>query len=404
MTTARNLEPVIVVGTGAAGLATVTGLRGTGFQGRLSWIGAEATLPYDRPPLSKEVLTGARSPDQIRLCTWDTVGELDVDLRLGTTVTGVDASGRKIMLSDGNLLPFGSLVAATGVTPRTLPGSEAVAGVHTVRTLDDTMALRAELGPGRRLVVIGGGFLGTEVAAAARALGTDVVLLDPGAVPLCAAIGADVGTMVADLHREHGVQVRTGPGAAVVRVRAPGGTLDGVTLADGTTIAADVALAAIGSVPVTGWLAETGVDCAGGLLCDEFCETAVPGVYAAGDVSSWYHIGFGTQVRLEHRANAAEQGLYVARRILGHTVEPFMPVPYFWSDQYDLKIQAYGLLRGHDEVRVVDGAIADREFVALYRRGSRLAGVLGVRRGRQLRQWRAKVAAGVAWSDVPGTA
>jgi NADPH-dependent 2,4-dienoyl-CoA reductase/sulfur reductase-like enzyme len=308
------------------------------------------------------------------------------------------------MLSDGNLLPFGSLVAATGVTPRTLPGSEAAAGVHTVRTLDDTMALRAELGPGRRLAVIGSGFLGTEVAAAARGLGSDVVLLDPGAVPLCAAIGADVGTMVADLHREHGVQVRTGPGAAVVRVRASGGTFDGVTLADGSTIAADVALVAIGSVPVTGWLAETGVDCAGGLLCDEFCETAVPGVYAVGDVSNWYHIGFGTQVRLEHRANAAEQGLYVARRILGHTMEPFTPVPYFWSDQYDLKIQAYGLLRGHDEVRVVDGAIADREFVALYRRGRRLAGVLGVRRVRALRQWRTQVAAGVAWSDALGAA
>jgi NADPH-dependent 2,4-dienoyl-CoA reductase/sulfur reductase-like enzyme len=403
-TLAQNPEPVVVVGAGAAGLAMVTGLRGNGFQGQLSWIGAEAALPYDRPPLSKEVLTAARTPEQIGLCTWDKVAELDVDLRLGITVTGVDINGRKIMLSDGNLLPFGCLVAATGVTPRTLPGSESVAGVHTVRTLDDTMALRAELGPGRRLVVIGGGFLGTELAAAARSLGTGVVLLDPGTAPLAAAIGAEVGTMIADLHREHGVEVRTGPGAAVVRVDAPGGTFDGVALADGTTISAGAALVAIGSVPVTGWLAETGVDRVDGLRCDEFCETDIPGVYAVGDVSSWYHIGLGAQVRLEHRTNAAEQGLYVARRMLGRTAEPFAPVPYFWSDQYDLKIQAYGLLRGHDEVRVVDSAIADREFVALYRRGDRLAGVLGVRRARALRQWRAQVAAGVAWSDVPGTA
>ncbi|HEY4020307.1 MAG TPA: FAD-dependent oxidoreductase [Pseudonocardiaceae bacterium] len=393
-------EPVVVVGAGAAGLATVTGLRGNGFQGRLSWIGAEATLPYDRPPLSKEVMTAARTSEQIALCTWDKVAELDVDLRLGTTVTGVDIDARKIMLSDGNLLPFGCLVAATGVNPRTLPGSEHLAGMHIVRTLDDAIALRSGLGPGRRLVVIGGGFLGTELAAAARSLGTDVVLLDPGPAPLCAAVGADVGVMVADLHREHGVEIRTGPGAAVVRVDARGGTFDGVTLADGTAIAADVALVAIGSVPATSWLAETGVDCADGLRCDEFCETDVPGVYAVGDVSNWYHIGLGARVRLEHRTNAAEQGLYVARRILGQAAEPFAPVPYFWSDQYDLKIQAYGLLRGHDEVRVVDGAIADREFVALYRRGDRLAGVLGVRRARALRQWRAQVAAGVAWTDA----
>ncbi|MCW2881405.1 MAG: ferredoxin reductase [Sphaerisporangium sp.] len=390
----------MVVGAGAAGLATVTGLRGNGFEGPLTWIGAEAELPYDRPPLSKEVLTGARTPDQIRLCSPEKVAELGVDLRLGTTVTSVDVDGRKVMLSDGGVLPFGSLVAATGVTPRTLPGSE---GVHTVRTLDDVMALRAELSPGRRLIVIGGGFLGTELAAAARSLGTEVVLLEPEPVPLGLAIGAEVGTMVADLHREHGVDVRTGPGAAVARWHASRGAFDGVTLRDGSAIAGDLAVVAVGSVPATSWLAATGIDCAAGVRCDEFCETAVPGVYAVGDVSSWYHTGFGAQIRLEHRTNAGEQGLYVARRMLGLTSEPFTPVPYFWSDQYDLKIQAYGVLRGHDEVRVVDGTIVDREFVVLYRRGSRLVGVLGVRRARALRQWRAQVAAGAAWSDILAT-
>lgn len=400
MIAAHDSGPVVVVGAGAGGLATVEGLRRLGFDGRLTWVSAEAELPYDRPPLSKEILSGAWTPDRIRLCTPEKVTELGVDLRLGTAVTTVDADRRELLLSDGDRLPFGSLVAATGVTPRTLPGCDGIVGVHTIRTLDDTLALRAQLRPGRRLVVIGGGFLGTEVAAAARGLGAEVLVLEPEPVPLGAAFGTEVGTMVADLHREHGVRVRTGPGAAVVGVHAPDGTLAGVTLADGSTAAADLALVAIGTVPATGWLAESGVDCAAGVRCDEFCAMPVPGCYAVGDVCDWYHVGFGTRLRLEHRTNAGEQGMYVARRILGRITEPFTPVPYFWSDQYDLKIQAFGMLRGHDEVRVVDGSIADREFVALYRKGTKLAAVLGVRRVRALRQWRTQVAAGVAWSDA----
>lgn len=400
MTTAHGPGPVVVAGAGAAGLAMVEGLRRNGFDGRITWISAETELPYDRPPLSKEILTGAWTPDRIRLCSLEKAAELDVDLRLGVTVTKVDVHNREVVLSDGGLLSFGSLVAATGVTPRTLPGSDGVAGVHTIRTLDDTLALRAQLGPGRRLVVIGGGFLGTEVAAAARGLGTEVVLLEPEVVPLGAVVGAEVGTMVADLHRERGVDVRTGSGAAVARLRAPHGELDQVILADGSSIAADIALVAIGSRPATDWLAGTGVDCTAGVRCDQFCETTIPRLYAVGDVSSWYHTGFDTRLRLEHRTNAGEQGLYVARRMLGLVAEPFTPVPYFWSDQYDLKIQAYGVLRWHDEVRVVDGAIADREFVALYRRGASLAGVLGVRNVRALRPWRARIAAGIAWSDA----
>jgi NADPH-dependent 2,4-dienoyl-CoA reductase/sulfur reductase-like enzyme len=400
MTTAHDPGPVVVVGAGAGGLATVEGLRRNGFAGRLTWISAETELPYDRPPLSKEILTGAWMPDRIRLCSLEKAAELGVDLRLGVTVTKVDVRNRELVLSDGGLLSFGSMVAATGVTPRTLPGSDGVTGVHTIRTLDDTLALRARLGPARRLVVIGGGFLGTEVAAAARSLGTEVVLLEPETVPLGAAVGAEVGTMVADLHREHGVDVRTGRGAAVARLQAPHGELEQVILADGSSIAADHAVVAIGSQPATGWLAGTGVDCTAGVRCDQFCETTVPGIYAVGDVSSWYHTGYGTRLRLEHRTNAGEQGQYVARRMLGLVAEPFTPVPYFWSDQYHLKIQAYGVLRGYDDVRVIDGAIADRAFIALYRRGASLVGVLGVRRVRALRQWRERIAAGAAWSDA----
>jgi len=403
MTTVRDPGLVVVVGAGAGGLSTVEGLRHNGFNGQLRWVGAEAELPYDRPPLSKEILTGAWTPDRIRLRTPEKIAELGVDLRLGVTVTKVDLEKRELVLSDGDLLSFTSLVAATGVTPRTLPGSDGIAGVHTIRTLADTLALRAELRPGSRLVVVGGGFLGTEVAAAARGLGTEVVLLEPETVPLGAALGGEVGRLVADLHRGHGVDVRTGPGAAVARLHAPDGRLEAAVLTDGSTIAADVAVVAIGSTAATSWLTGAGVDCTAGVRCDEFCETAVPGFYAVGDVSSWYHTGFGAQLRLEHRTNAGEQGLYVARRMLGLTAEPFTPVPYFWSDQYELKIQAYGALRGYDEIRVIDGSIPDREFIALYRRGTSLAGALGIHRARALRQWRAQIAAGATWPVSGGS-
>ncbi|MCP2163949.1 Reductase C-terminal [Goodfellowiella coeruleoviolacea] len=399
MTSVTNSGPIVVVGAGAAGLATVKGVRANGFTGQLTWVGAEPELPYDRPPLSKGILTGTWEPDRVRLCDAAGLADLDVDLRVGATATGADLAERVVSLADGTRLPFGTLVIATGVDPRSLPGTSGLRGVHTLRTLADATALRAELGPGRRLVVIGAGFLGTELAAAARTLGTEVHLVEPAPVPLAAAVGVEVGTMLAALHRDRGVSVRTGPGAAVTELTARDGAVDRVVLADGSTITADVVVVAIGSVPATGWLAGSGLDCSDGVRCDQFCAAA-PGVYAVGDVASWYHPGFATQVRLEHRTNAGEQGLYVARAVLGRTDEPFTPVPYFWSDQYDLKIQAFGLLRDHDEVRVVDGAIEDGEFVALYRRGTRLAGVLGVRKVRALRQWQARIKSGSSWADA----
>jgi NADPH-dependent 2,4-dienoyl-CoA reductase/sulfur reductase-like enzyme len=280
-----------------------------------------------------------------------------------------------------------------------LPSFDGVVGVHTIRTIDDVLALRAELGAGRRVVVIGGGFLGTESAASARTVGAEVHLLEPEPVPLAAAVGTEVGEMVARVHRDHGVDVRTGPAALVTGLNVRDGAIAGVVLADGTRIAADLVVVAIGSVPATEWLSGTGIDCADGVRCDEYCAAA-PGVYAVGDVASWQHVGFGSRVRLEHRTNAGEQGEYVAKRILGLVAEPFKPVPYFWSDQYDLKIQAFGLLRGHDEMRIVDGAVEDGAFLALYRKGSRLAGVLGVRKARALGDWRSLIGQDALWSEI----
>jgi NADPH-dependent 2,4-dienoyl-CoA reductase/sulfur reductase-like enzyme len=395
--------PVLVVGTGTAGMATVEGLRRNGFDGHICWIGSEPHLPYDRPPLSKQILTGEWEPERIRLWTPAKAAEFDVELRTGTAVRAVDLPHKHVYLADGTRLPFGNLVAATGVTPRTLPGTNGAVGVHTVRTLDDTIALRAGLGPGRRLVVIGGGFLGTELAAAARTLGADVHLLEPEPTPLGAAVGTEVGTLVAQLHRDHGVDVRTGPDALVTNINIRHEAVTGVTLADGSTIHADLVVVTIGSVPTTGWLTGSGIDCSDGVRCNEFCEAA-PGVYAAGDVASWHHTGFRTRIRLEHRTNTGEQRRYVARRILGLATEPFAPVPYFWSDQYNLKIQAYGLLRGHDEVRIIDGAVTDGEFIAIYRKGPRLIGALGSNKARAMRHWRSQIATGTLWNEIRNAA
>ncbi|RZQ59666.1 NAD(P)/FAD-dependent oxidoreductase [Amycolatopsis suaedae] len=385
------MNPVVVVGAGAAGLATVEGLRRNGFSGPLTWVGAESELPYDRPPLSKEVLRGDWQPDRVRLC------EDAADLRTGLPAVAADLTARTVTLADGDVLPFGTLVVATGVAPRTLPGTEGLRGVHTLRTLADTATLRAGLEPGRRVVIVGAGFLGCEVACSAAGLGCRVTVVEPQPVPLAAAVGERVGTMLAGLHRANGVELRTGAG--VRELGSAGGAVESVVLTDGTELAADLVLVAIGSVPATGWLDGSGLDCSDGLVCDEYCAAA-PGVYAVGDVASWFHAGFGTRMRLEHRTNAGEQGLYVARRITGQAGDPFTPVPYFWSDQYDLKLQAFGDLRGHDEVRVVHGEVSPDGFVALYRRGDRLAGALGVRRMRALRQWHRHIAAGALWTDV----
>ncbi|QFU93269.1 NAD(P)/FAD-dependent oxidoreductase [Amycolatopsis sp. YIM 10] len=390
---------VVVVGASAAGFATAEGLRRNGYDGALTLVGAEPELPYDRPPLSKQVLTGQWDADRIRLCGQDKADDLGLDLRLGTPAAALDVAARRLSLADGTELPYEQLVLATGVGPRPLPGTEGLRGVRMLRSLEDALALRAELRPGTRLVVIGAGFLGTEIAAAARTLEAEVWLVEPEPVPLGVAVGAEVGEFVAGLHRERGVHLRTGPGAAVRDFKANAGEVEAVVLEDGTELPCDLVVVAIGSVPSTGWLAGSGLTLGDGIECDSRCSAA-PGVYAAGDVASWFHEHAGVRVRLEHRTNATEQGLYVARALLGQAGEPFTPVPYFWSDQYETKLTAFGLLRGADEIRVVEGAIADGAFVALYRKGNRLTGVLGVRRAKSVRQWRALLAAGSGWDEA----
>jgi NADPH-dependent 2,4-dienoyl-CoA reductase/sulfur reductase-like enzyme len=356
---------IVVVGFSAAGFTAAETLRRSGFAGTLTVIGEETHLPYDRPPLSKEILASQWEPSRITLRAPEHFERLDLDLRLGVRATGL--ADRTVLLDGGDAVAFDGLIIATGVRPRTLPGVRA----HLIRTVDDALELRRSLRPGVRLIVVGAGFLGAECAAVARGLGCDVVLLEPAPVPLAHAVGSVIGRVLSETHVEHGVDLRTGVAVSAV---ADGGVL----LADGSVIEGDEVLVAIGSQPNTDWLAGSGLTVNDGVVCDAFCEAA-PGIYAAGDVARWHNPLFGVDMRIEHRTNAGEQAMAAARNLLGpETRKPFAPVPYFWSDQYDMKIHSYGHLRLHDSVEVVEGLLAERRFAAVYRRGDDLVGALAV--------------------------
>jgi NADPH-dependent 2,4-dienoyl-CoA reductase/sulfur reductase-like enzyme len=389
---------VAVVGASAAGLSVVEALRRKGFDGRITLVGEETELPYDRPPLSKEILSGAWSEERVQLRDESTLAGYDVDLRLGMRATGVDPIARKIKLADGTAVSYDDLVVATGVRPRRLPGSEGISGVQVLRTLADARALRSTLVGRPRLVIVGAGFLGAEVASVASATGAKVTMVSDLQAPLSDVLGADLGALLRGVHQQHGVRVLTG--TRVREVLAAGGRVRGVRLADGSVLDADAVLIAIGSLPNVEWLAGSGIPVGNGVLCDRNCQ-AGPGVWAAGDVASWVHGTLGTRLRLEHRTNAAEQGIAVAENILsGARPAPFAPVPYIWSDQYDLKIQIYGAPRAADRFVIADGSLEARKLVAYYGRDGVVCAAVGINMVRPLRAARAVVAAATPWSAV----
>lgn len=378
---------VVVVGASAAGLTTAETLRKRGYDGDITLVGQEPHLPYDRPPLSKQVLAGTWAPERVRLRDAGKLDELGATLLLGQRATGLDVAARRVSLAGGGVLGYDALVIATGVRPRDLPGI-AMAGVHRLRTLDDALALRAGLLDGPEVVVVGAGFLGAEVAAAARGMGLAVTLVDPLPVPMQRQFGHRVGRLIGELHRAHGTQVRCGTGVA--RFVGSGGRVVGVELADGAVLAADLVVVAVGSTPATAWLTGSGLSVGDGVECDENCRAA-PGVHAAGDVASWHNPQFGVRMRLEHRMNATEQGMAVAAAVLGEG-RPFAPVPYFWTDQYDARIQAYGIFPEGARLHVLDGDLGERRFVAAYLQDDVVVGVLGWNHPRRLREARRLVA------------
>jgi NADPH-dependent 2,4-dienoyl-CoA reductase/sulfur reductase-like enzyme len=411
--TARS-QTIVVVGASLAGLRAAEELRCGGFDGRVTVVGDEVHAPYDRPPLSKQLLAGHWEADRLALTVGVEGGieALDLDWRLGSLAKGVDLDTRSVGLADGERLHFDGLVIATGATPRRLPGSEGLVGVHTLRTLDDCLAVRAEVDAGaRRLVVVGAGFIGAEVAATCRTRGLDVTILEALPVPLGQALGDEMGAVLADVHRDQGVDVRLGTAVAGL-VGGADGRVERVRLADGSTIETDLVVVGIGVVPNTGWLEGSGLTLDDGVVCDA-TTLAAPGVVAAGDVARWPSQRFGELMRVEHWDNAITMGAHAARRLLtwlaadgagdrGHP-EPYDPVPWFWSDQYDRKIQLAGRSAGADEVRVVDGSTEERRFVALYRRGDRVVGALAMNRPRQLVTYQRLIERRATWAEAMGS-
>ncbi|MBF6170034.1 NAD(P)/FAD-dependent oxidoreductase [Nocardia blacklockiae] len=385
---------VLIVGASASGLATAEALRRHGFRGAITMLGAEPHLPYDRPPLSKQILSGTWRPERTLLRAPRMLAELDVDLILGHRALALDVAGRTVVSTAGSITATEAVVIATGATPRTLPTAPGLRGVHVLRTLDDALALRDELTPGGRgkqaledapprprVVVVGEGVLGAEIAATTRQLGLDVTIAGPLSAPMVTQLGEFAAARLAELHTGHGVRLRLGTGVTGFTDRD--GAVTGVTLQTDETLPADLVVVAIGAVPATDWLAGSGLTLANGVVCDDSCRAA-PGVYAVGDVARWHDQVAKAAVRLENRTHASEQAGVVAANIVGAD-RVYRPIPYFWTDQFDTKIQVHGTITPDAHATVVEGDPATGRFVARYERGGAITAVLGWNMPKQVR-------------------
>ncbi len=391
------MKRIVVVGASVAGIAAAEELRQLGFDGTLVVLGDETWTPYDRPPLTKAVLAGRQSAEEsaLRHPRWHE--DLAIDLRLGVRAIGLDLNERVVELASGERLGFDGLVLTTGAVPRTLGlVDRPLAGVFTLRTLDDSLALHQAIAGGASVAVVGGGFIGAEVAATARQLGAAVTLVEAEHAPLARAVGSRIGTAFAELHADHGVTVRCG-----VPVTGLEGEerVERVRLADDAAISADVVVIGLGVRPATEWLDGSGLAIKDGIVCDAFCRASAPGVVAAGDVARWEHPRLGS-IRIEHWENAVTQGRAAASALLGSATEPYAPVPYVWSDQHDRKVQLVGLPRPDDQLLVVDGSIEERRFLALYTRDDQVSAAISFNRPASITRVRRMLHTSVTVSQV----
>ncbi|MGR6968962.1 NAD(P)/FAD-dependent oxidoreductase [Streptomyces cynarae] len=379
------MRTVAVVGASLAGLSAARSLRKRGYDGRLVLIGDEPHRPYDRPPLSKEFLAGTLGEADLALERDDE--DLRAEWVLGTRATGLDRTERAIRLADGREIRADGVVIATGAAARTLPGTEGLAGVHVLRTLDDARALRDDLARGGRLVVIGGGFIGAEVASTAYALGLDVTVVEAAPTPLAGPLGEAMGGIVSALHADHGVRLLCGVG---VKGLSGERRVDAVLLEDGRSIPADTVVVGVGARPCVEWLEGSGVALDNGVKCGADGRTSLAGVVAVGDCANWYDPHTGSHRRVEHWTGALERPDAAVATLLAYgATQPGVPrPPYFWSDQYGVKIQFVGHAAGADSVTVEEGATDERSFLAVYRRAGTPVAVLGMNQPRLFTRWR----------------
>jgi 3-phenylpropionate/trans-cinnamate dioxygenase ferredoxin reductase component len=366
-----SIDRVVIVGAGQAGGQVAYSLRQWGYAGQVTIVGEEPSPPYERPPLSKDLLKGAIGEEKLWLKTPAWYAEKSVDLRTGVAVSGIDRGSRAVRLAGGDGLAYDALVLATGSRPRTLPVPGAsLPGVFALRTIADTRAIAPRLVPGARLLVVGAGYIGLEVAAVARSLGAEVTVLEAMDRVLARVAGKVVSDFFEAEHRSHGVDLRC---SARLEAFEGEGRLEGALLAGGGHVAADVAVVGVGIAPCEELAKQAGLACEDGIVVDRDARTSDPAIFAAGDCARRPLVHYGRTGRLESVHNAIEQGKLAAAAILGRP-RPAEDVPWFWSDQYDLKLQTAGLGQGHDRV-VVRGNPADRKFAAFYLKDGALLAV-----------------------------
>ena len=380
---------IVIVGASLAGLRAAQAARKAGFDGEIVIVGDEPHLPYTRPPLSKQLLAGEHTVDRVQLLN----DELDVEWRLGVPAAGVDRERRRIVLADGDEAGYDRLIAATGSRARPWPGVGAeLDGVHTLRSLDDALALRSAFEQRPRVAIVGAGFVGCEVAQTARTAGLDVTLIDISATPMM-PVGPELGQWCADLHQHHGVDTRFGTGVAALR---GDGRVEAVELSDGERIPADIVIIGLGAIPNTEWLANSGLQLDPGVVCDATLTTNDdPDILGAGDIVSWPHpLADGAPIRIEHWTVAAEQGQLAGRNALVSAQErrPYDAPPYFWTDQYDVKIQSIGLPGRAEGLELLESMPDRSRMVYAGERNGRLVGVVAINAARRLGFYRIALA------------
>lgn len=391
------LEHVAVVGASLAGLRTVEAIRREGFSGRVTVVGAEDAVPYDRPPLSKQFLVDEWPDEKLALARHG-LEPLKADWKLGQPAVALDAATLSLQLANGERIEdVQALVIATGARARRLPFGRELEGVLELRTLADARRLRSALTSASRVVVVGAGFIGMEVAASCQRRGLEVVVIDPLDAPLVRGLGPVLGERVARRHRDAGIVFHLGVG---VEAFEGGPRVSGVRLSNGHTLSADLVVVGVGAAPSTEWLAGAGLEIDNGVCCDATGFSGREGVFALGDCARWQNVNYPERPRFEHWTSAVEQADVVARRILHGVTAPFSPIPYVWTDQFDLRIAIAGEVRDGDDMHVGLGQIEDDRFLALFGRKGKFVAAVSFGRPRALHACRRRIAEGASFATV----